>query len=48
MKGTIYKKVKEIKSRIDSGDTTTFAERNWVNIIMKKEKKRKRERVLVG
>jgi len=37
-----YEMIKDVNSRINTGQTTTFAERNIANIILKKQAKKKR------
>jgi len=36
-----YEMVKDVNNRINSGQTTTFAERNLVNIILRKQKRKR-------
>ena len=38
----LYEGLKDIKNRVATGQTTTFAERNWMNIQLKKLEKKKR------
>jgi hypothetical protein len=40
-----YEKIKDIRSRIEKGEKTTFQERNIVNIIDKKKKKSQNDAV---
>jgi hypothetical protein len=35
MKKELYEKWKDIQTRIDTGQPTTFAERNWANMQSK-------------
>lgn len=46
MEKKTYNAVKDIKTRISTGETTTFAERNWMKIQMKREEKRRAKRKL--
>ena len=41
MEKKLYESLKEIKTRINTGQTTTFAERNYLARITKKEKNRR-------
>ena len=38
----VYEKLKDIKTRVATGQTTTFAERNILKIILKKQSKNKK------
>lgn len=40
MEKKLYDKVKDIRNRIASGQTTTFKERNFMYIVDKKQKKK--------
>ena len=40
----VYNTIKDIKTRVATGQTTTFAERNWMKIQLKREDKRRAER----
>lgn len=42
MEKAVYNKFKDIKMRVATGQTTTFAERNWMNIILKKQEKKRK------
>lgn len=44
MEKKTYKAIKDIETRVSTGETTTFAERNWMRIQLKREEKRRRER----
>ena len=37
-----YEILKDIRTRVATGQTTTFKERNFLNVVMKKERKKVR------
>jgi len=37
MEKKVYEQLKDIKTRVATGQTTTFKERNWMTIVLKKE-----------
>jgi len=42
MEKKVYEQLKDIRTRVTTGQTTTFAERNWLNIQMKQQAKKKK------
>lgn len=45
MEKKLYNTIKDIKTRVATGETTTFAERNWMKIQVKREEKRRKNKL---
>jgi len=43
-----YETFKDIRNRIATGQTTTFAERNWVTIVLKKQDEKSLRKALLN
>lgn len=42
MEKRIYEQLKDIRTRVSTGQTTTFSERNWLNMQLKTQAKKKK------